>query len=592
MRKRLLASRLILGVAWWLSVCGAVCGADAGPAGVVLRARDFGVVGDGVADDGPAIQHAVAALCGQDEPAVLQFEAGKTYRVSEVDAIRLFRLEECRDVTIDGGRSTFLLAGDVRFALLRGAQNVRLRNLSLDYDPLPFVDGLIVTKNAADRYVDVRVFDEFAMPPLGGPTREGGEQAYFGMLWTQGHHGLIGHHFYVLDMQMPDADSAAGRVVRVFTDFERFELIEEGVHAISLPVRGIAHRCMDGATVRIADCENVEVAAVNVWSAPWFAFQLFRNRGQVTFRDVDIRPRPDGNRRTSSWRDGIHAKSNRADLLFAGCHLEGMNDDSMNIATHMSRVMKVVSPTEIQVRQVYPLEIAPFAPGDRIAFYGVRQGAPAGDARLARCEGVQATEYSSDGRPRGPLLTLHLETPVAGLEPGDRLWNETSANPITVIRDCVIHNSCRFQSPVTIEGCRLNAFCWFHSEDIEGPIPSRVVIRDSALRLGRGNHALAASFDGILRIGNASPPPAPQAAIAKVLLERNTVDGLVRLAGIKQLELHENRFHGPRSKLLLTRCDNVLLADNELGGERIERVSQLNVADEPTRSAIEIRNRR
>lgn len=557
---------------------------------ITLNAERFGAIGDGITDDGPAIQRAVAELCRQDEPATLRFEPGRTYRVKQVDAIRLFRLENCLDITIDGGGSTFLLDGDVRFALIQEARNVRLSDFSIDYDPLPFVDGIITKKNAEQRHVDIRVMDEFSLPPLGGPTHEGGEQAYFGMLWTQGHHSLIGHHFYVLDMQEAYPRSLDHRIVRVFTDCKRFDLIEENVHTISLPVRGIAHRCMDGATIRIAECENVEVENVNVWSAPWFAFQVFRNKGTTTFRHVDIRPKPHSNRRSSSWRDGFHVKGNRADLLFESCHLEGMNDDAFNISTHMSRVAKVVSPTEVQVQQVYPLEIVPFEPGDQITFYSPYNGQITAMAVLYRCDGNQETEYLDNHRPRAPVLTLHLTEPIDDLEPGDRLWNNTSANPNTVIRHCKISNSCRFQSPVTIQECEITAFCWYHSENVEGPIPSRVVIRDSILRLGRGNPALAASFDGSIAMPNRSPTDKLHPAIEYVLLKNNTIDGQVHFARISQLELQGNRFLAPQSKLHFADCESVRLRGNHLGSEQIDNLSQLQIHDPATRAGTAIDN--
>jgi len=557
---------------------------------VVFEANSFGVIGDGQADDGPAIQRAVAEVRGQDQPAVLRFEPNRVYRVEDVADIRLFRLENCRDITIDGGGSTFVLDGDVRFALLEGSRNIRLRNFSLDYESLPFVDGLIVRKNADEGYVDVRVFEQFAMPPLGGPTHECGEQGYFGMLWTQGPYGLIGHHFYVLDMQAASADSLDQRTVRVFTDFTRFDQIEDNVHAISLPVRGVAHRCMDGATIRIARCGNVLVENANIWSAPWFVFQVFANRGTLSFRHVDIRPKPGTDRRTSSWRDGFHVKGNRASLLFESCHLEGMNDDAMNISTHMSQIAKVVSSTQVQVRQVYPLEIVPFESGDDITFYSVDGGQIAGTVTLRQCDGIQRTERLDGGRLRSPLLTLHLAKPIEGLRWGDRLWNATSANPSTVLRDCTVRQSCRFQSPVTIERCEMTAFSWFHSENVEGPIPSRVVVKDSVLRLGRGNPVLVAAFDGTIAMPSRAPRKPSHATIEHVLLQGNTIDGQVRFARIKQLELRDNRFLAPRSTLHFADCEQVLIQDNDLDSKPIVDLSRLDIEDTATRDAVRIAN--
>jgi len=68
---------------------------------------------------------------------------------------------------------------------------------SVDFNPLPFADGAVEAVNAAERYVDVRLFDTIQKPPLGGPTKEGGEQAFFAMLWYEGPYGLLSRHYWV-----------------------------------------------------------------------------------------------------------------------------------------------------------------------------------------------------------------------------------------------------------------------------------------------------------------------------------------------------------------------------------------------------------
>ena len=78
------------------------------------------------------------------------------------------------------------------------------------------------------------------------------------------------------------------------------------------------------------------------------------------------------------------------------------------------------------------------------------------------------------------------------------MWNESSANPNTTLRRCKIFNSCRFQSPVTLEDCDITAFCWFYGDNIEGPLPRDVVIRNCRLRVGRGNAEMVASFTSLI----------------------------------------------------------------------------------------------
>ena len=50
--------------------------------------RNFGAVGNGTADDTAALEKAVAALAAAPKPAVLRFEAGRTYRIRGLRARR------------------------------------------------------------------------------------------------------------------------------------------------------------------------------------------------------------------------------------------------------------------------------------------------------------------------------------------------------------------------------------------------------------------------------------------------------------------------------------------------------------------------
>lgn len=81
-------------------------------------AKDFGVKGDGITDDGPAIRKAIEAISIASGERTLIFEKGKTYYIKNFNETYLFNLKTLSDITIDGENSFFLLEGNVRFITL------------------------------------------------------------------------------------------------------------------------------------------------------------------------------------------------------------------------------------------------------------------------------------------------------------------------------------------------------------------------------------------------------------------------------------------------------------------------------------------
>lgn len=517
----------------------------------VLQAEAFGVRADGVADDGPAIERLLAAARTAAGPVRLVFPANRTVRATTAPERYIFRFDGTTDLTVDGQGSTFLLGPDVRFLRLRNSDRMALRNLRVDFDPLPFVDGTVTAVEAEPGCIDVTVPAGDVERLRGGPTKADGEQAFFAMLWYPGPYGLVSRHYWVERMVPgPTPDT-----VRVFAgnNFRQFGDIQPGVWRISLPVPGIAHRFGPGACCEIMDNGSVALEDVDLWSAPWFGFRVIRNRGAVSFRRVHVRPKPGTDRLSSTWRDGFHVKGNQGSLLWEDCILVGMNDDALNLSTHCSRVRKVLSPTQLEVLQAFPLEPMPWHEGNTFAAADFASRTLVGQARIARVTGW-TTERRIGERPAASPVTLELDQPIPELAEGAMVWEPESANPDTTLRRCTIRQSCRLQSGVTLEACEVTALLWFYAEGIEGPFPSDVVVRDCTLRRGRGNPRLAVSFAG--RTTGAGP-----AAIHDVVLERNRVWGDCSVVGVDRVRLVDNEFPEPGATVRIEGCTDVVRAD-------------------------------
>ena len=450
-----------------------------------------------------------------------------------------------------------LASPPVRFLRLTGSRNVTFRDLNIDFEPLPFADGTVTGVNPRERFLDVRLASSVRASPVGGPTGQDGEQAFFSMLWHPGPYGAVGRHYWT---ERIERIGQPGTVrVHCSDRFKQFGDIKPGTWQISLPVAGIAHRYGPGGCLDIFDNDTVTFENVELWSAPWFGSRVMRNTGEVTFRRVHIRPKPDAGRLMSTWRDGFHVKGNSGTLLWEDCILRGMNDDAFNISTHCSLVREMVSPTEVVVLQAFPLDPMPWHEGATFSAARLETGVLLGTARIVKVTTSPQTRVIR-GKPAATPVTLLLDRPIEDLAKGATVWEPQSSNAATTLRRCRIEQSCRLQTPVTLEDCDVTAFLWFHAERVEGPFPSHVTITDCRLRRGRGNGRLAVSFAG------GRPPkgaPAARRAIHDVAFKRNQVWGDFSMIGVDRVRFADNTFRETGAAVRIEQCTNVETTDGD-----------------------------
>ncbi len=515
----------------------------------ILEAVDYGLKADGIRDDGPVIRELLAEARGTSGPVTIRFPENKTVYIESGVERYVFRLDGLRDLTLDGNGSTFLVDKELRFLHATLCENLVVSNLNTKIVPCPTVEATVLEWMDDKCALKVRLDEPERAAELGGPTDEDGEQHFFGMLWLPGKHAMQSCHYEV--ERVEPLEEGVVKICRDARLKEWFEpLVKPGETRISLPVPGIAHRYGPGPMIRIDRCTNVAWRDVEVWSAPWFAFQVFRNDGDLSFKRVNIRPEPGRGRITSSWRDGFHVKGNKGALLFEDCILEGMNDDAFNISTHAWGVTHVEAADRFQMEQLFPIQIMPMQEDGEVMMLSADGTRRLGGARIKELKYLSDPAESfkpvkdQNKSNRVPRVEVTLDRPIEGIEVGAAVWDMTSANPKVTIRRCRMGNSCRFQSAVTLEECNSDALLFFYAEGVEGPQPSGSVIRNSTLRQGRGNKTLAVSFLGWRGAQPEELPPEELFPLQNIRLENNTFYGGLALNGVAGAVLKKNRFIG------------------------------------------------
>lgn len=533
-----------------------------------FRAQDFGAKGDGVTDDGPAIQRAVSAALAAGKPARMVFEPGKTYRLLTPQATKasdagLFELHGINDLTIDGGGSLFLLHPDVQFLQASNCQRLAVANLEIDFSPLPFVSGVITAVDKPVHAVDVEILPGFDLPATDGRPMPR-HPPFFGWLEpAEANKQSARYHYFVEKITETEPGSLLRRRVRLFAQentCKKFEGVGITVGTrISVPIPGAAHA--DRRLVSITDCADITLANWSVWSAPYFAFSLARNSGTLLVTNVTLAPKPGSGRMMASGRDGFHCKGNRGQMIFDGCTVSGLGDDSFNISSMTAGLHRQESGTTIVVRRVFwpSLDYPAFAPDDLLSFFDESGKGILFSARVAAMESFEEKSLK---------LTRLSFTNTLPMLPGKCLiYNMNIPAPGVIIRNSRITGSCRMRAPMLIEHSTFTGFNWYYGDDIEGPFPRRVMIRRSYFVNGdpnnnRGDALIFASpkFSATTR--------ATEYEADDIVLENNVFDGAVVCDHCRNLAVIGNQFNYT-NRFIATGLENALFRDNTFGGNEM-----------------------
>jgi len=492
------------------------------------------------------------------------------YRVCDLPGSGL-QFRNWKDAEIEAHGVTIILkpGQTISFA---GCDNVRLRGLAVDFDPVPWSQGTIAAIDPVEKSVFVKLNDGY--PELENlPQRDSLLFFVFDPVTLAPRH-LLWEGFRSFEPTGKRLYRLAGPTANGFFGELDSPLGPRPGDKIALFNRG-------GPAIQITESASCRMEEVSVFAAPGYAFYESGGEGGHHYLRCRILRKPESDRLLVTAADGLHSYLVRKGPLIEGCEFGDTADDTIAIHGFFSLITGSTSPGTIQL-------VAPFGPdfevGDELRFLEMPHGREIGSAKVVSFRPAKQEEagpplegllkgWAKEGFrirriPQPKIWTMDLDHPID--MPLGKLVLASSTSRCgngAVVRDTVVRRSHKRgilikADDVRIEGNTLEDVAgpsiliepelyW-----LEGPLPKRVTIRNNTIL--RSSWRSLNQMGAVLGLGGAieirtrfsrrqfPPQQDPYPLMEDFTIEGNSIResgafGLV-LGNVKGAKVHGNIF--------------------------------------------------
>jgi hypothetical protein len=418
--------------------------ATAAVASTIIKVSDFGAVGDGKTDDGPAMVKAFAAAKADDGPSTVVLE-NKIYRLGDnPTAWHYFQLIDHEDLVIEGNGATLLCSeGNLAF-FFDGGRNISIRGITLDVAKPTFTQGEVVALGENDSF-DLKIMDGYPEPPDEAFMAANGYRAHGG----GGRHAIVfengGHS---RNTQMPSDHLYIRTITRISPGVFRFHVKEDylrhftgmavgnwvsyGFNGLSLPASVVAAKNKSAslyAQIAAYRVNSITVEDVAIHGSLNGGICLTDMPGDVTIRQVKIIRKPGTHNLLSTISDALHLMNVRGRMLIENCEVESPGDDCLNLGTMLERLVRL-SETEPKTMTLRTLDHYYYyhliRTGDRLQFFNTATKKILGEA----------TVTNALFKPKSRMQQVTLEREIPGLSPETtQVINLDQTTQSTIIRN-------------------------------------------------------------------------------------------------------------------------------------------------------------
>ncbi|MEP4596649.1 MAG: right-handed parallel beta-helix repeat-containing protein [Cyclobacteriaceae bacterium] len=348
------------------------------PTKIQIKVSDFGAFPNDGKDDLSSIDRAFAkaiAKSSEARPVEIVLDSG-VYDLSPSKSLtHAFEIRQMRYVVVNGNHAEFIIHNpECGFVKLFNSSNVIFKDFSIDYDPLPFTQGVVIATDTISSTFDLKIDDGF--PLLSDPQFTDTPEVW-GVLIDKNIPGKLKDGAPGL---FPDRgwEEINPRVFRVKQPSKRFTKFME----VGDPFVQIART--NGRTIFTSfSGENITYLNITSYTSPAGSYSAFNHK---EWNVIGCKILMKEGRQHSANADCIHVSGSYIGPWVENVLFEGYTDDAFNLKSQHRSILKAISPTEIIVK--YDL-----ATGDILRFFNPREGQLIGEAMVMKASHLGKNEF-------------------------------------------------------------------------------------------------------------------------------------------------------------------------------------------------------
>ncbi len=275
---------------------------------------DFGADRTGHKDSAPSVAAAISHLLASGGQTLL-FPLG-VYRLSPAGPAAI-SLSNRAGIEIDGQGSTLLMSKDSLCLSLDRCANVNVRDLTIDWDPLPYTQGTV--SDSGIGWFEIHTDDGFPGVP---------------------ENGILAIESYDRSLQNIARDGIhidGDKVVAVQpVGASRFRIRSSRILPIALGTVMVIRFKGNHDAIRITQCHDVAFTGVTLLASHSMGYNISLSNN-LSFRQCTIGFPRAGQRLLSTNADGMHVTNCSGSLIIDQCTYQGMGDDALNVNAPMWR---------------------------------------------------------------------------------------------------------------------------------------------------------------------------------------------------------------------------------------------------------------